>query len=114
MAFTAIAPLAVLTYLHSLRQVIAYISRFRHILQVNIFMPITDPVWPSLISYLIGLIFYVTNIPERFLSERLSHWLDWCGGGSHAIWHAFIVLAISQHRTAMASLRDGIPCAFVS
>ncbi|KAG8214056.1 hemolysin-III related-domain-containing protein [Butyriboletus roseoflavus] len=82
MAFTAIAPLAVLAYLHSLRQVIEYIN----------------PVWPSLISYLIGLTFYVTNTPERFLSPRLSHWLDWCGGGSHAIWHAFIVLAINQHR----------------
>jgi adiponectin receptor len=98
MAFTAIAPLAVLAYLHSLRQVIAYIN----------------PIWPSLISYVIGLVFYATHIPERFLSERFTHWLDWCGGGSHAIWHVFIVLAISQHRTAMASLREGIPCAFTS
>ncbi|KAF8557630.1 HlyIII-domain-containing protein [Imleria badia] len=98
MAFTAIAPLAVLSHLHSARQVIAYIN----------------PVWPSLVSYLIGLVFYATHIPERFLSERLSHWLDWCGGGSHAIWHVFIVLAISQHRSAIASLRDGIPCALAS
>lgn len=77
-------------------------------------MSITGPVWPSLISYLIGLTFYVTNIPERFLSEQSSHWLDWCGGGSHAIWHVFIVLAISQHRAAIASLREGISCAFIS
>lgn len=36
MAFTAIAPLAVLAYLHSLRQVIAYISKslsFTNVLQ---------------------------------------------------------------------------------
>jgi adiponectin receptor len=94
LAFTALAPLAVLAHLHSLRQMNAYMY----------------PVWPSLISYLIGLVFYTTHIPERFISERFSHWLDWCGGGSHAIWHAFIVLAINQHRTAIASLRDGIPC----
>ncbi|KAH0827992.1 hemolysin-III related-domain-containing protein [Lanmaoa asiatica] len=98
LCFTAIAPLAVLAYLHSLQQVTAYIS----------------PVWPSLMSYSIGLTFYVTHIPERFLSERFSHWLDWCGGGSHAIWHLFIVLAISQHRNAITSLRDGIPCALAS
>jgi len=60
MAFTAIAPLAVLAYLHSLRQMIMFIN----------------PIWPSLISYLIGLVFYVTHVPERFLSERFSHWLD--------------------------------------
>ncbi|KAF8444777.1 hemolysin-III related-domain-containing protein [Boletus edulis BED1] len=96
MAFTAIAPLAVLAYLHSPRQVIAY----------------TSPVVPSVISYLVGLVFYAFRIPECFLSERFSHWLDWCGGGSHAIWHTFIVLAISQHRTAIASLRGGISCAF--
>jgi len=98
LAFTGIAPLAVLAHLHSLRQMIAY----------------TSPVCPSLISYLIGLVFYTTHIPERFISERFSHWFDWCGGGSHAIWHAFIVLAISQHRAAIASLRDGIPCALTS
>jgi adiponectin receptor len=97
LAFTAVAPLAVLAYLHSVREMFLYIA----------------PVWPSLFSYLIGLVFYATRIPERLLSDRFSHWLDWCGGGSHAIWHAFIVLAISQHRTAIASLRNGIPCAAI-
>ncbi|KIJ68129.1 hypothetical protein HYDPIDRAFT_148456 [Hydnomerulius pinastri MD-312] len=94
LAFTSVAPMAVLAYLHSVWEVIVFVN----------------PIWPSLISYLIGLVFYATHIPERFLSDRYSHWLDWCGGGSHAIWHAFIVLAISQHRTAMASLRNGIQC----
>ncbi|KAF9227214.1 HlyIII-domain-containing protein [Gyrodon lividus] len=97
LAFTAVAPLAVLAYLHSVPQVLVYI----------------DPIWPSLVSYLIGLVFYTTHIPERLLSDRFSHWLDWCGGGSHAIWHALIVLAISQHRTAIASLRNGISCAVI-
>ncbi|KIJ18592.1 hypothetical protein PAXINDRAFT_167180 [Paxillus involutus ATCC 200175] len=97
LAFTGVAPMAVLAYHHSIWQVIVYV----------------EPIWPSLASYLIGLVFYATRIPERLLSDRFSHWLDWCGGGSHAIWHAFIVLAISQHRTAIASLRNGIPCAVV-
>ena len=30
--------------------------------------------------------------------------------GSHAIWHCFIVLAVYQHKTAMASLRNGLRC----
>ncbi|KAH7920145.1 HlyIII-domain-containing protein [Leucogyrophana mollusca] len=94
LAFTAVAPLAALAYLHSPHQMSAFIS----------------PVWPSIISYLIGLTFYATHIPERFLSNKYSHWLDWCGGGSHAIWHGFIVLAISQHRAAISSLRGGIEC----
>ncbi|KAI6169330.1 hemolysin-III related-domain-containing protein [Pisolithus thermaeus] len=94
LAFTSAAPIAVLSYLHSPWQ-------------VKLFL---DPVWPSIISYLIGLVFYATRFPERLLSERFSHYLDWCGGGSHAIWHAFIVLAIKQHREAIASLRNGVPC----
>lgn len=94
LAFTSAAPIAALSYLHSPSQ-------------VKVFL---DPVWPSIISYLIGLAFYATHFPECLLSERFSHYLDWCGGGSHAIWHAFIVLAIKQHREAIALLRDGFQC----
>ncbi|KAG1821257.1 hypothetical protein EV424DRAFT_1472411 [Suillus variegatus] len=97
LAFTAAAPMTALAYL----QFACADVRFH-------------PVWPSIISYLIGLVFYATNIPERFLSERYSHWLDWCGGGSHAIWHIFIVIAIGQHRAAMAELRRGVECHAVS
>jgi adiponectin receptor len=60
-----------------------------------------------LLSYLIGLGFYVTHFPERYLSKH-HKWMDWLGGGSHAIWHGFIVLAISQHRTAMSAFKQGI------
>jgi len=94
LAFSAVAPLAALSHLHSAQEVFEFIS----------------PVWPSLVSYILGLVFYATNIPERFLSPRHSHWLDFCGGGSHAIWHAFIVLAISQHRAAISAMRQGIGC----
>jgi hypothetical protein len=70
------------------------------------------PVRPSIVSYLLGLVFYATHIPERFIAPdgKWSHWLDYIGGGSHAIWHAFIVLAISQHRAAIARMRNGIEC----
>ncbi|KAL4074076.1 hemolysin-III related-domain-containing protein [Scleroderma citrinum] len=94
LAFTSAAPVAVLAYLHSPWQVMAFL----------------DPVWPSILSYLIGLIFYATRFPERCLCDRFSHYLDWCGGGSHAIWHGFIVLAIKQHRDAITSMRSGIQC----
>ncbi|KAG1812170.1 hemolysin-III related-domain-containing protein [Suillus subaureus] len=98
LAFTAAAPMTALAYLQSPAQMFAFVN----------------PIWPSITSYLIGLIFYATHIPERFLSERHSHWLDWCGGGSHAIWHIFIVIAISQHRAAIAEFRHGVECHAVS
>ena len=68
------------------------------------------PVVPSLLSYVAGLIFYATHFPECYLSSRWahSHILDRVGGGSHAIWHVFIVLAISLHKDAMAHLKGGI------
>ncbi|EIW83236.1 HlyIII-domain-containing protein [Coniophora puteana RWD-64-598 SS2] len=94
MGFTAIGPLAALAYLHSYQEVMAFAA----------------PVRPSIVSYLVGLVFYASHIPERFLSARYAKWLDWCGGGSHAIWHAFVVLAISQHRVAIGAMRSGIQC----
>ena len=68
------------------------------------------PVVPSLLSYIAGLVFYATHFPECYLSSRwaYSHILDRVGGGSHAIWHVFIVLAISQHKAAMPHMRRGI------
>ena len=93
MAFTGIAPLAHLSYLYGTQNMFAYINA----------------IAPSLLSYIVGLVFYVTHIPERFVySERIARWTDWLGGGSHAIWHAFIVLAIYQHKWGMRMLRDGV------
>lgn len=65
---------------------------------------------PSLVSYVAGLVFYATHFPECYLSSRWahSHLLDRFGGGSHAIWHVFIVIAISQHKAAMSELKRGI------
>lgn len=94
MAFTGIAPLAHLSYYFGARSVLSFIA----------------PIAPSLLSYVIGLVFYVSHVPERFavMSARVSYWTDWLGGGSHAIWHAFIVLAIYQHKWAMHELRVGV------
>lgn len=75
------------------------------------------------------MIFYAAHIPERFMSETGRKRLDKFGGGdiylqrtafsnsdpgllgSHAIWHAFIVLAISQWREGLSIMREGVTCA---
>jgi len=67
-------------------------------------------------SYLLGLFFYATHFPECLFADRtraspdrsIWYWVDRLGGGSHAIWHGFIVLAISQHRDALSLLEGGI------
>jgi len=95
LAFTSVAPLAVLMYLHGAEPTLKFVN----------------PVWPSVISYLSGLVFYATHIPERFIANyRFAYWLDSIGVGSHAIWHGFIVLAISQHKAAIGDMRNGIGC----
>jgi len=100
LAFSAVAPLAQMARLYGLLDVIYFIT----------------PVIPSIAAYLVGLVFYVTHFPECFLAARAhaSHdqsvwsWIDRLGGGSHAIWHGFIVLGISLHRDALESLKEGI------
>ncbi|GBE80657.1 Uncharacterized protein SCP_0303760 [Sparassis crispa] len=93
LALASVAPLACLAQQHSASEMFAFI----------------DPVVPSFISYVIGLVFYASHFPERyFVRAAQAHWLDWVGGGSHAIWHVFIVLAISQHKHGMAQLKGGI------
>ncbi|KAF8627845.1 hypothetical protein AX15_004261 [Amanita polypyramis BW_CC] len=94
MAFSSIAPLAKLSLLHTTDEVISFIS----------------PVFPSLLSYIIGLIFYAAHFPERIIPERLRARLDNYGLGSHMIWHCFIVLAVSQHRAAISALKPGLEC----
>lgn len=66
----------------------------------------TGPVVPSLTSYVTGLLFYATRFPECLLPTD-SPRLAWLGGGSHALWHIFIVRAISLHRDALPALKDG-------
>lgn len=83
-----------LAYTHSAREAYDFVS----------------PVFPSLLSYVFGLVFYATHCPERFLPESVGRKLDAVGGHSHAIWHCFIVLAVSQHRSAIGLLKEGVRC----
>ncbi|KAK0455471.1 hemolysin-III related-domain-containing protein [Desarmillaria tabescens] len=94
LAFSSLAPLAAIAVLHSPRQMMDFIS----------------PVVPSLISYVAGLVFYATHVPERFLTEKWRQRLDAVGGGSHCIWHCFIVLAVSQHKSAIRNMKEGVLC----
>ena len=58
-----------------------------------------------------GLVFYITRFPECLMvNSKYAYWLDSIGFGSHAIWHGFIVLAISQHKAAIGHMRNGIQC----
>ncbi|KAF9016824.1 putative G-protein coupled receptor [Hymenopellis radicata] len=90
LAFSSLAPLLTLAYLQSPIQALQFIS----------------PVIPSLISYIAGLVFYASHAPERFLSDKWCKRLDTIGVGSHSIWHCFIVLAVSQHRSAIKIMRE--------
>ncbi|KAI0675346.1 HlyIII-domain-containing protein [Trametes maxima] len=94
LAFSGLAPLFTLAYHHSLRAMGAFIS----------------PIVPSFAAYIIGLLFYATHFPECILAPRWPsfHWLDWLGGGSHAIWHVCIVLAISLHKQGMEAMKAGV------
>ncbi|KAG7446612.1 HlyIII-domain-containing protein [Guyanagaster necrorhizus] len=95
LALSSIAPLATYSMLYSPLQTFYFVS----------------PVIPSLLSYVVGLIFYVSHVPERFLSNKWHQRLDAFGGGSHCIWHCFIVLAVILHRSAIRDMNnDGLVC----
>ncbi|KAL1744030.1 hemolysin-III related-domain-containing protein [Schizophyllum fasciatum] len=92
LAFSSLAPLAMLANLYSFGAMMSFVR----------------PIVPSLLSYVAGLVFYATHIPERWMSLKWTRRLDCIGGGSHCIWHLFIVLAVSQHRGAISTLKHGI------
>lgn len=95
LALSSIAPLATYSMLYSPLETFYFVS----------------PVIPSLLSYVVGLIFYVSHIPERFLSDKWRQRLDAFGAGSHCIWHCFIVLAVILHRSAIRDMSDdGLVC----
>ncbi|KAI0072510.1 HlyIII-domain-containing protein [Panus rudis PR-1116 ss-1] len=89
------APLFHLSFLHSVGQMWTFFRPVRH----------------SLYWYFLGFAIYASHFPERFFSRpgtHQAHWLDWLGGGSHALWHVCVVLAIAFHRMAMQELKKGI------
>jgi len=99
-AFSAFAPLAWMIRLHGLWETISFIT----------------PVFPSIVSCLVGLVFYITHFPECLFAAHarvpgghsIWSWMDRLGGGSHAIWHGLIVLGISQYRGALDLLEGGV------
>ncbi|KAJ3556335.1 hypothetical protein NM688_g2086 [Phlebia brevispora] len=93
LVFTSAAPLAHLAYLFSVSTMYNFIS----------------PVLSSLFAYSAGLVFYATHFPECILSQPgRTHWIDWLGGGSHAIWHVCIVGGIILHKRALEKMQGGI------
>ena len=115
LCFTAVAPLATLAYLHGTERTLRYIGEWSSPTPFRssriLWFRLPEPVGPSILSYLLGLGFYVTQIPERFIADKkLAHYLDSIGVGSHAIWHLFVVLGMSQYRTAIERMRNGIGC----
>ncbi|KAF9075315.1 hemolysin-III related-domain-containing protein [Rhodocollybia butyracea] len=104
LAFFSLAPLAAMAIIHTPKTMFAFIC------SVSAHPIATAPVVPSLVSYVVGLLFYATHIPERFIPEPWSRHLDKIGGGSHAIWHCFIVLAVAQHKAAIRLMKEGIMC----
>ncbi|KAL0571262.1 inc metabolism membrane protein, partial [Marasmius crinis-equi] len=64
LAFSSIAPLAAIAITNSFGEMITFIA----------------PVAPSLLSYIIGLLFYVSHVPERWMSEKWRRRMDVVGG----------------------------------
>lgn len=114
LAFTAVGPLATLAYLHGIEKMHEFAGTYAQSYLLRLVTDIYNllaPIGPSILSYLIGLVFYATHVPERFITNYwFSHWLEKVGLTSHAIWHMFIVLAISQHKFAISHMRGGISC----
>lgn len=94
LAFSGLGPMIAMSMLHSRKEMLDFIA----------------PVVPSLFSYIIGLIFYVTQFPECILPANVRRKLDIIGCGSHSVWHCFIVLAVSQHKTAIRGMKEGLQC----
>ncbi|KAJ7128870.1 hemolysin-III related-domain-containing protein [Mycena filopes] len=90
-SFSALAPLAGIAALQGWGRMVSFVA----------------PLLPSLGLYLVGLVFYTAHVPEREGGGRgwVGRVLDLCGGGSHAIWHICIVLAIRAHRDGIREMR---------
>lgn len=120
LALTAFIPIMHLCFIHGAKEAIRYIW----------------PIMPSEASYVFGLLFYAFHFPECMWAAEERHWhehehdflddhshkgnsldrspyhkgrwTNWIGGGSHAIWHISIVVAIWLHRSAIPILSEGL------
>lgn len=52
----------------------------------------------------------VVRPPPFFFFPFLSPTFLIQSTGSHAIWHCFIVLAVSQHKSAIGNMKEGLQC----
>ncbi|KAJ7847507.1 hemolysin-III related-domain-containing protein [Mycena olivaceomarginata] len=94
LVFCAAAPVAGIALLYGASAMAAFVA----------------PLLPTLASCALGIVFYALHVPERFLvpGGPWARRLERIGGGSHAIWHACIVLGIAQWREALSVLRAGV------
>ncbi|KAI0684603.1 hemolysin-III related-domain-containing protein [Cytidiella melzeri] len=91
--FTSLAPMMHLGYIYGMLNMLTYLT----------------PVFQSFSCYVLGLFVYAFHFPEAFFTRPgEKHWLDWVGGGSHGIWHCFVVLAIVMQMRAIPFLKAGI------
>ncbi|KAK7692479.1 hypothetical protein QCA50_004104 [Cerrena zonata] len=85
-------PLAHISYLYSLREMFTFLR----------------PITYSLYWFFAGFFVYASHFPECvFVTEGKPHWLDWLGGGSHALWHICVVLGVAFHKAALQELKKG-------
>lgn len=79
MCFTGLLPFLHASYEHGLYKTLNFLS----------------PIIPSVMCYIIGLVLYATNFPERYWPGSFDIF-----GHAHQFWHISIVLAILLHYRA--------------
>lgn len=79
MCFTGLLPFLHASYEHGLYKTLNFLS----------------PIIPSVMCYIIGLVLYATNFPERYWPGSFDYF-----GHAHQFWHVSIVLAILLHYRA--------------
>lgn len=57
------------------------------------------PVVKSIMCYFVGVLFYATLFPEKYITEFNFNW-----GMSHNIWHCFVLAGIYYHYRAMLEM----------
>ncbi len=84
LAFAGIGPVIAMSILHSTQEAISFICMSAPAYSVESSdLAYVAPIFPSLISYIIGLCFYASHFPERILPEEVRKNLDMYGGGMY-------------------------------
>ncbi|KAE8212504.1 hypothetical protein CF327_g3870 [Tilletia walkeri] len=80
MAFAALLPFTHAAYEHGLSKTASFVL----------------PIVPSLLAYILGIVIYALEIPERWAPGRFDIF-----GHAHQIWHSLIIVAILFHWRAV-------------